>query len=75
LRHPTTGERVDDAIRDSLGELPVRLIGAKMDGTGPYPTKERPGESGHYWKVPGSEGAIVEISEEPRRGRFSWLRF
>jgi Methyltransferase domain len=61
LRHPTSGERVSDAIADSFGNVPVRPIGAQMDGSGPYPTKEKPSADGHWWEVPGSEGAIVEL--------------
>lgn len=61
LRHPTSGERVSEAVADCFGNVPVRLIGARMDGTGPYPTKENPHADGHWWQVPGSEGAIVEL--------------
>ena len=61
LRHPTSGERVSEAVADCFGDVPVRLIGARMDGTGPYPTKENPQADGHWWQVPGSEGAIVEL--------------
>jgi hypothetical protein len=65
LRHPTTGERVADAVKDSFGDGPIRYIGARMDGTGtsPYGTKERPSEDGHWCEVPGSEGAIVLLPE------------
>jgi predicted O-methyltransferase YrrM len=61
LRHPTSGERVSEAIADSFGNVPARLIGAQMDGSGPYPTKEKPSADGHWWEVPGSEGAVVEL--------------
>ena len=62
LRHPTSGEKVDQAVRDCFGsDCPVRPIGAKMLGDGKYPTKEKPSEDGHWWEVPGSEGAIVEL--------------
>lgn len=67
LRHPTSGERVDQAVRDSLGEWPVRHIGAQMVGQGEYPTEEKPAEDGHWWEVPGSEGAIVELPPKINR--------
>ena len=61
LRHATTGERVDDAIRHCFGQHPVRNIGMLMDGTSEYPTKEKPAEDGHWWNEPGSEGALMEL--------------
>ncbi len=61
LRHPTSGEKVSQSVKDCFGSLPVRHIGARMDGTGPYPTKEKPSEDGHWWEIPGSEGAIVSL--------------
>ena len=61
LRHPTNGERVSEAIADSFGNVPFRRIGAQIYGSGPYPTKERPSVDRHWWEVPGSEGAIVEL--------------
>ena len=67
LRHPSTGERVDQAVRDELPHLVPTPIGARMMGNGPYPTQERPSEDGHWWEVPGSEGAIVELKPRPRR--------
>jgi hypothetical protein len=67
LRHPSTGERVDQAVRDELPHLVPIPIGARMMGNGPYPTQERPSEDGHWWEVPGSEGAIVELEPRPRR--------
>jgi hypothetical protein len=60
LRHPTSGEMVDQAVRDCFGkDYAVRNIGAKMIGDGKYPTIENPSDDGHWWDVPGSEGAIV----------------
>lgn len=64
LRHPTTGEQVEQALRDCFKDQPVRLIGAKMNGSGPYATKDNPQPSGHWWEVPGAEGAIVELPSE-----------
>lgn len=61
LRHPTSGERVSEAIANCFENATIRLIGAQMDGAGPYPTKEKPAPDGHWWEVPGSEGAIVEL--------------
>jgi hypothetical protein len=62
LRHPTTGERVDDAIHDCFGdEVRVRKIGRQFSNQGDYPTERSPGPSGHYWETPGSEGAIVQL--------------
>ena len=59
LRHPTTNERVDDAVRDHFGpNAQPRLIGAAMNGEG-HPTEAAPQPDGHFWKVPGSEGAIL----------------
>jgi cephalosporin hydroxylase len=59
LRHPTTDERVSDAIDDYFGASMVRtLIGQPMNGSG-HATKEVPQPDGHWWNVPGSEGAIV----------------
>lgn len=66
LRHPTSGERVDEAVRDCLGDWPVKNIGARMDGSGKYPTRDKPSEDGHWWNVPGSEGAIVDLPENMR---------
>lgn len=68
LRHPSSGERVSKAIADSFGNAPIRMIGAQMDGSGPYPTEENPSADGHWWEVPGSEGAIVALP--PRRHGF-----
>jgi cephalosporin hydroxylase len=64
LRHPTSGEKVDQAVKDSLGDRPIRQIGARMDGSGKYPTKDKPSDDGHWWEVPGSEGAIVELAPQ-----------
>lgn len=61
LRHPTSGEKVNSAVKDCLGDIPVRHIGARMDGRGKHPTKKNPSDDGHWWEVPGSEGAIVEL--------------
>lgn len=61
LRHPTTDERVDDAVKFLLGNRPIQEIGEKMDGLSNYPTKSKPSQDGHYWFVPGSEGAIVNL--------------
>jgi hypothetical protein len=69
LRHPTSDEKVDEAVRDSFGDWPVRHIGAQMVGQEEYPTKEKPAEDGHWWQVPGSEGAIVELP--PRINKIS----
>ena len=71
LRHPTSGEKVDQAVKDCLGDWPVRHIGARMDGSSKYPTKDHPAEDGHWWEVPGSEGAIVELPPEFKCGRTS----
>jgi len=61
LRHPTTNERVSDAIRDHFGPSAApRPIGLVMNGQG-HATKEHPQEDGHYWEVPGSEGAILVL--------------
>jgi hypothetical protein len=70
LRHPTTGERVDDAIHASFGdEVHVRKIGRQFNNQGDYPTKLSPGPEGHYWETPGSEGAIVQLPPAlPLRG-------
>jgi hypothetical protein len=83
LRHPTSGEKVDQAVKDCMGDWPVRHIGARMDGGEKYPTKEKPSDDGHWWEVPGSEGAIVElppsiactgsISERPRSATAKFL--
>ncbi len=55
LRHPTTDERVSDAIDDYFGaSTPRKLIGQPMNGTG-HATKETPQPDGHWWHVPGSE--------------------
>lgn len=61
LRHPTSGEKVDQAVKDCLGEWSIQHIGAQMEGDGKYPTETDPSDDGHWWKVPGSEGAIVEL--------------
>lgn len=71
LRHPTSGEKVDQAVKDCLGDWPVRYIGARMDGSGKYPTKDKPSEDGHWWQVPGSEGAIVELPLQLNRSMTS----
>lgn len=61
LRHPTTDERVSDAIRDFFGSsVSLNLIGMRMNGEG-HATKESPQPDGHYWEVPGSEGAIAVL--------------
>lgn len=61
LRHPTTDERVSDAIDDHFGALKQRtFIGQKMNGAG-HATKEAPQPDGHWWEVPGYEGAIVTL--------------
>ncbi|MBB6487482.1 class I SAM-dependent methyltransferase [Rhizobium lusitanum] len=61
LRHPSSGEKVDQAVKNCFGDWPIQHIGALMDGTGPYPTRERPAEDGHWWDVPGYEGALVQL--------------
>lgn len=62
LRHPTSGELVDQAVRDSFGkDCSIRNIGARMTGDAKYPTIEKPSDDGHWWDVPGSEGAIVTL--------------
>jgi hypothetical protein len=71
LRHPTTDERVDDAIRNSFEPgIRVTPIGMRMTGEN-HPTEESPFEDGHYWAVPGSEGALLILpptrSAEPQR--------
>lgn len=59
LRHPTTDERVDEAVRDFWnGKVTPRPIGLRMNGQG-HPTREAPQPDGHYWEVPGSEGALA----------------
>jgi len=67
LRHPTTGENVERAIKDCFGDWPVRYMGAEIDGASPasFPTREQPFSDGHWWEVPGSEGAIVVLPEKP----------
>lgn len=61
LRHPTTGEQVDEAVRDFWnGKVAPRLIGLRMSGQG-HPTRQAPQPDGHYWEVPGSEGALVVL--------------
>jgi predicted O-methyltransferase YrrM len=61
LRHPTTDERVDEAIADHFGrEARPRLIGMRMNGEG-HATEAAPQPDGHYWKVPGAEGAILVL--------------
>ncbi|ACF02404.1 hypothetical protein Rpal_3906 [Rhodopseudomonas palustris TIE-1] len=61
LRHPTTDERVSDAIDDHFGASKTRtLIGQEMNGVG-HATKAAPQEDGHWWGVPGSEGAILTL--------------
>tara|TARA_R110000850_G_scaffold277144_3_gene424185 strand:- start:151022 stop:151765 length:744 start_codon:yes stop_codon:yes gene_type:complete len=64
LRHPTSGEKVDLAVKDCLGNWPVKAIGARMNGDDRYPTKDHPSEDGHWWEVPGSEGAVVELPDQ-----------
>jgi hypothetical protein len=67
LRHPTTNERVNDAVADNFGvDIAVRHIGVQMVGDGTQPTKENPHADGHYWQVPGSEGAIVVLPDKIR---------
>jgi hypothetical protein len=62
LRHPTSGELVDQAARDSFGKnCSLRNIGVRMTGDAKYPTIENPSDDGHWWDVPGSEGAIVTL--------------
>jgi len=61
LRHPTSGEKVDQAVKDCLENCSVRHIGALMNGDGKYPTEANPSDDGHWWNIPGSEGAIVEL--------------
>jgi hypothetical protein len=53
---------VDDAVSQQFGSsVNIAMIGAQMTGDGNYPTLENPSEDGHYWKVPGSEGAMVTL--------------
>ena len=65
LRHPTTGEFVDRAIRDAFGpSTAIRPIGLRMlEGapSGTFPTRDKPQPDGHYWDVPGSEGALLKL--------------
>ena len=65
LRHPTTGEFVDRAVRDAFGpSTPIRPIGLRiLEGapSGTFPTRENPQPDGHYWEAPGSEGAVLEL--------------
>ena len=69
LRHPHYDERVDEAVRDAFGEgAAVQLIGLERNGVG-HPTQNEPQSDGHYWKVPGSEGAILTLGESDYRGR------
>jgi hypothetical protein len=69
LRHPTTDERVSDAIRDQFGEdVRVGKIGTQFNNQGGYPTKLSANPDGHYWETPGSEGAIVELPPRRRDG-------
>lgn len=64
LRHPTTDERVSDAITDFFGSsVSPELIGMRMNGEG-HATREAPQPDGHYWQVPGSEGAIVTLGRK-----------
>lgn len=61
LRHPEFDERVDDAVRDHFGHgAKPSPIGLLMTGAG-HPTKQNPQPDGHYWKVPGSEGALLTL--------------
>jgi predicted O-methyltransferase YrrM len=61
LRHPTTDERVDEAVADHFGpKAEPRLIGMRMNGEG-HATAAAPQPDGHYWKVPGAEGAILVL--------------
>lgn len=61
LRHPTSEERVDDAVRDAILGAVASPIGVRMTGDDRFPTQEKPSSDGHWWKVPGSEGAIVKL--------------
>jgi Methyltransferase domain len=69
LRHPTTGEDVERAVTESFGDRMVCPIGAQIRGDAAYPTREHPSDDGHYWQVPGSEGAIVELPNTIERRR------
>lgn len=61
LRHPTFDERVSDAVAETFGSA-ARHIGTKYEGQG-HATKEVPQPDGHYWLVPGSEGAIALFAD------------
>jgi hypothetical protein len=64
LRHPTTDERVDEALRDHFGkDSRPRPIGQQMNGTA-HATQQNPQPDGHYWQVPGSEGAILLLDAD-----------
>lgn len=60
LRHPTSGERVDEAVAEEFPAGLIRHIGTQFTGHG-HATQANPQPDGHFWKVPGSEGAIVII--------------
>lgn len=64
LRHPTFDERVSDAVEEAFGTN-YRRIGLQYGGVG-HATREAPQPDGHYWLVPGSEGAIA-LHEDRKR--------
>lgn len=61
LRSDQTGENVQRAIADMLPGRPLALIGQRFTGQG-HPTVANPQPDGHYWDVPGCEGALVDLS-------------
>jgi hypothetical protein len=61
LRSESTGENVQRAIEEMLPGRTVSPVGQIYSGTG-HPTKDAPQPDGHYWEVPGSEGALVVLS-------------
>ena len=66
LRHPTTNERVSDAVRDRFGaDVAIRPVGFRIHANGPHPTRDCPAADGHWWEAPGLEGAIVELPTMP----------
>jgi hypothetical protein len=62
LRHPTTNERVDNAISDTFGApIPLVKIGRQFANGGAHPNKATPSADGHYWDTPGSEGGLLVL--------------
>jgi len=60
LRHHDSGERVDDAVHETFCHAVVTRIGQQFSGEG-HATEAHPQADGHFWKVPGSEGAIALV--------------